>query len=64
MRAELAAVVSGADGYHSFPAGGIDAGFHGGGDRWRIDPVDHDLEHRVHAFRERADLVTARSVGQ
>ena len=53
MRAELAAVVAGGDGDDAVAARGVDARPHRGGDRRRVEAVDHDLEHRVHAVGER-----------
>ena len=47
--AELAAVVAGGDGDDAVAAGRVDAGPHRRGDRLRVDAVDHDLQHRVHA---------------
>src|SRR2546426_12685022 len=52
VRPELAAEVRRLDGVHPGPAGGRDAGAHRRLDRWRIGPVEYDLEHAVHPLRK------------
>ncbi len=51
MRTELAAVVAGSDRHDAGTAGRVDPGAHRRTDRSRVEPVDDDLEHRVHGVR-------------